>query len=69
METRKRSRAQAAEGRDGDGEGAPAAACDHCRQRKVRCDRQQPECSNCMRYGVACNLSSSTKRVNHAKEL
>ncbi|KAK9424305.1 putative SpoD [Seiridium unicorne] len=44
------------------------AACDQCRLRKVRCDRRQPECSNCRKAGVECNSSSTLKRVNHTKQ-
>lgn len=29
-------------------------ACNHCRSRKVRCDEQQPSCSNCTRQRVEC---------------
>lgn len=46
-----------------------SAACDQCRFRKVRCDRQQPECSNCRKGGIACNQTSNFKRVNHTKQL
>ncbi|CAG9987614.1 unnamed protein product [Clonostachys byssicola] len=53
-----------------DNEESPSAAvCDQCRQRKVRCDRQQPTCSNCSKAGVECSSSNSTKRVNQTKEL
>ncbi|KAI0403332.1 hypothetical protein F4802DRAFT_571752 [Xylaria palmicola] len=47
----------------------PPAACDQCRSRKVRCDRQQPECSNCQKAAVFCSWSSTSRRVNHAKQL
>ncbi|KAI1147245.1 hypothetical protein F4825DRAFT_157846 [Nemania diffusa] len=47
----------------------PPAACDQCRSRKVRCDRQQPECSNCRKAGVFCSWSSTFRRVNHTKQL
>uniref|UniRef100_A0A8H7K4E6 Zn(2)-C6 fungal-type domain-containing protein n=1 Tax=Bionectria ochroleuca TaxID=29856 RepID=A0A8H7K4E6_BIOOC len=50
-------------------ENLSAAVCDQCRQRKVRCDRQQPTCSNCSKTGVECSSSNSTKRVNQTKEL
>ena len=36
---------------------------------KVRCDRQSPECSNCVKSGVACGFSGKAKRVNHTKKL
>ncbi|KAI1424435.1 hypothetical protein F5Y12DRAFT_456640 [Xylaria sp. FL1777] len=47
----------------------PPAACDQCRSRKVRCDRQQPECSNCRKAGAFCSWSSTFRRVNHTKQL
>ncbi|KAI1269285.1 hypothetical protein F5Y18DRAFT_374124 [Xylariaceae sp. FL1019] len=47
----------------------PTAACDQCRLRKVRCDRLQPECSNCRKGGIECNSSNTLKRVNHMKQL
>lgn len=33
-------------------------ACDPCRGRKIRCDRQQPVCSRCARLRHACTYSS-----------
>ncbi|KAI0429227.1 hypothetical protein F5Y09DRAFT_263541 [Xylaria sp. FL1042] len=45
------------------------AACNQCRLRKVRCDRLQPECSNCRKSGIECNSSNTLKRVNHVKQL
>ncbi|GAW16889.1 hypothetical protein ANO14919_063350 [Xylariales sp. No.14919] len=47
----------------------PPAACDQCRSRKVRCDRQQPECSNCRKASAFCSWSSTFRRVNHTKQL
>ncbi|KAI8628006.1 hypothetical protein F5Y19DRAFT_465355 [Xylariaceae sp. FL1651] len=47
----------------------PTAACDQCRLRKVRCDRRQPDCSNCQKAGIECNSSNTLKRVNHMKQL
>ncbi|KAI1171722.1 hypothetical protein F4777DRAFT_591003 [Nemania sp. FL0916] len=47
----------------------PPAACDQCRSRKVRCDRQQPECSNCRKAAVYCSWSNTFRRVNHTKQL
>ncbi|OAQ65870.2 AIG2-like protein [Pochonia chlamydosporia 170] len=29
-------------------------ACSTCRQRKKKCDRQQPECSRCIKAGLTC---------------
>ncbi|KAK6084703.1 hypothetical protein SCUP515_01199 [Seiridium cupressi] len=39
------------------------------RARKIKCDRQQPTCSNCRKAGGSCNSSSASKRVNHTKQL
>lgn len=33
-------------------------ACIHCRQRKIRCDGQQPTCSTCFRLGRYCVYES-----------
>lgn len=33
-------------------------ACTHCRQRKIRCDGQQPTCSTCFRLGRYCVYES-----------
>ncbi|KAI0977267.1 hypothetical protein F4678DRAFT_412343 [Xylaria arbuscula] len=60
-ETNKRQRSR--------NEDNPPAACDQCRSRKVRCDRQQPECSNCRKAGAFCSWSSTFRRVNHTKQL
>ncbi|RAL03099.1 uncharacterized protein BO80DRAFT_423101 [Aspergillus ibericus CBS 121593] len=45
------------------------AACENCRTRKVRCDRQIPQCSNCMKAGVPCEFPNRGKRINHVKQL
>ncbi|KAK3303877.1 uncharacterized protein B0T15DRAFT_372104, partial [Chaetomium strumarium] len=44
-------------------------ACTNCRSRKVRCDRERPQCGSCARDKVECTYSSPTKRVNHVKVL
>lgn len=36
-------------------------ACDACRARKVRCDRQDPPCSRCAKMGVTCHYSGRSK--------
>lgn len=36
------------------------AACEECRRRKLRCDRQRPRCSVCDESGVRCETSRST---------
>ncbi|KAI0382683.1 hypothetical protein F5Y04DRAFT_287732 [Hypomontagnella monticulosa] len=35
----------------------PGAACEECRRRKVRCDRQQPSCGLCLSSGVQCQVT------------
>ncbi|KEY69085.1 hypothetical protein S7711_09936 [Stachybotrys chartarum IBT 7711] len=48
---------------------AATVACDQCRLRKVRCDRRQPDCSNCRKSGIECSTTSTLRRVNHTKQL
>lgn len=36
----------------------PGAACEECRRRKVRCDRQQPACGLCLSSGVQCQVTT-----------
>ncbi|KAI5867889.1 hypothetical protein GGS23DRAFT_190 [Durotheca rogersii] len=36
----------------------PGAACEECRRRKVRCDRQQPSCGLCLSSGVQCQVTT-----------
>ncbi|KAJ5332148.1 uncharacterized protein N7506_005931 [Penicillium brevicompactum] len=33
-----------------------AAACVYCRQKKLKCDAQKPQCGNCLAKGVSCQL-------------
>ncbi|KAE8353423.1 hypothetical protein BDV28DRAFT_148082 [Aspergillus coremiiformis] len=48
----------------------PELACTRCRERKIRCGRERPQCSNCEREdGVPCLYQSPAKRVNHLKLL
>ena len=39
-------------------------ACDECRNRKVRCNRLLPECSNCTKAKIPCGFSARAKRIN-----
>lgn len=32
----------------------PRLSCDLCRERKVRCDKASPHCTNCVKAGMAC---------------
>ncbi|KAL4915665.1 hypothetical protein BDW62DRAFT_203425 [Aspergillus aurantiobrunneus] len=43
--------------------------CSQCPSRRVRCDRQQPDCSNCRRSGVPYEYSNSPSRAYNVKEL
>lgn len=36
----------------------PGAACDECRRRKLRCDREQPKCGVCAESGVVCQTTA-----------
>ncbi|KAI9152373.1 transcriptional regulatory protein [Paramyrothecium foliicola] len=65
-ETAKKARRKRAQSSSG---GPSSVACDQCRLRKVRCDRQQPNCSNCQKSGVVCSTSSALKRVNQTNQL
>ncbi|CAO2648115.1 Nn.00g090370.m01.CDS01 [Neocucurbitaria sp. VM-36] len=45
-------------------------ACTRCRDRKIRCGRELPQCNNCERDdSVTCLYQNPTKRVNHLKSL
>lgn len=44
-------------------------ACKHCKERKIRCDRDKPKCSNCKRDSAECSYETPAKRVNHMKLL
>ncbi|OIW31075.1 hypothetical protein CONLIGDRAFT_299216 [Coniochaeta ligniaria NRRL 30616] len=46
-----------------EGRGGPhrRLACDPCRDRKIRCDRQQPVCGRCARLRHDCTYSSPSK--------
>ncbi|WQF80922.1 hypothetical protein CDEST_05936 [Colletotrichum destructivum] len=39
-------------------------ACDQCRIKKIRCDKERPRCSNCNRLGIYCNWSGHGKKPN-----
>ncbi|OAQ58777.1 amylase cluster transcriptional regulator AmyR [Purpureocillium lilacinum] len=41
---------------------APGQACDRCRQKKSRCDRHRPVCSNCGKTGSTCTWVAVPKR-------
>ncbi|KAK4184686.1 pyrimidine pathway regulatory protein 1 [Podospora australis] len=36
----------------------PGSACEECRKRRVRCDRQKPQCGTCAETGVSCQFST-----------
>ncbi|KAE8393611.1 fungal-specific transcription factor domain-containing protein [Aspergillus alliaceus] len=35
----------------------PGSACDECRKRKLRCDRQRPQCGTCASVGIQCQVN------------
>lgn len=37
-------------------------ACDNCRERKVRCNREQPRCGRCSRLGHNCKYTTPAKQ-------
>ncbi|KAL4805331.1 fungal-specific transcription factor domain-containing protein [Aspergillus unguis] len=37
----------------------PGSACEECRRRKVRCDRQRPQCQVCYEGGLECKISTT----------
>ncbi|KAL2831658.1 fungal-specific transcription factor domain-containing protein [Aspergillus pseudoustus] len=37
----------------------PGSACEECRRRKVRCDRQRPQCQVCFESGLECKISTT----------
>ncbi|KAF7880105.1 uncharacterized protein EAF02_007742 [Botrytis sinoallii] len=45
-------------------------ACTRCRERKIHCSRELPQCNNCEQDdSVTCIYQNPTKRVNHLKSL
>ncbi|TVY85294.1 Depudecin biosynthesis cluster-specific transcription activator [Lachnellula suecica] len=42
---------------------AKRLACDGCRERKVRCDKQHPKCRRCARLGHNCKYSGPSKQT------
>lgn len=51
----KRIRTRGADSKEG------VAACDYCRKRKIKCDREKPSCSRCASAGRVC-LTTDTLR-------
>ncbi|KEQ86215.1 hypothetical protein M438DRAFT_353368 [Aureobasidium pullulans EXF-150] len=43
-------------------------ACDHCRSRKIRCDRATP-CANCVAAGIQCKTSKDRPQVQRQRVL
>ncbi|ODA78208.1 hypothetical protein RJ55_05589 [Drechmeria coniospora] len=37
----------------------PGGACEECRRRKLRCDRQQPQCGMCSAAGATCQITTN----------
>ncbi|OJJ67550.1 hypothetical protein ASPBRDRAFT_47611 [Aspergillus brasiliensis CBS 101740] len=49
--------------------GSLSPACDECRIRKVRCNKEYPKCSSCRASNLPCEFSNKGKRINHTKKL
>ncbi|KAK3342081.1 fungal-specific transcription factor domain-containing protein [Lasiosphaeria hispida] len=59
---------------DGDGQAetsshAKRLACNPCRERKVRCDRRQPQCGRCAKMEASCHYSSPSKHAMSKSDL
>ncbi|KAL8653890.1 MAG: hypothetical protein Q9210_001841 [Variospora velana] len=44
-------------------------ACDKCRERKVRCNREQPVCGRCARLGQNCQYTTPAKQYSDLSPL
>ncbi|KAL8366731.1 hypothetical protein RB595_010542 [Gaeumannomyces hyphopodioides] len=44
-------------------------ACDPCRERKIRCDRQQPACGRCVKVRLGCRYSQRSKPMPSRMDL
>ncbi|KAJ3546382.1 hypothetical protein NM208_g2025 [Fusarium decemcellulare] len=40
----------------------PRKACDLCYTRKIKCDGQEPRCSNCISYGTSCTHAALSRK-------
>lgn len=40
----------------------PGSACEECRRRKLRCDRERPQCGVCFESNVACKIGTFRAR-------
>ncbi|EPY53285.1 transcription factor [Schizosaccharomyces cryophilus OY26] len=47
-----------------DGVEKPKKACDFCRRKKIRCNRELPRCQNCLVYNEVCHYSKRLKRYS-----
>jgi hypothetical protein len=56
-------------GHQNDSSAAADRACALCREKKIRCGREKPKCSNCRRQRWRCDYSVPEKRVSHIKLL
>ncbi|KAH8800166.1 hypothetical protein F5884DRAFT_890900 [Xylogone sp. PMI_703] len=36
----------------------PGSACEECRKKKLRCDRQKPKCGTCLNAGIKCEVKT-----------
>lgn len=40
-------------------------ACDLCYTRRIKCDRQEPRCSNCVTYAADCTHTAVSRKKKH----
>lgn len=52
----KRLRSRSSDSKEG------VAACDYCRKRKIRCDRQKPTCGKCLSLGKQCATTDTLRK-------
>ncbi len=45
------------------------AACLECRNRKVKCNREMPRCSNCQKSGGPCEFPDPERKSSQTKQL
>ena len=53
---------QSLRGRMPDGSDGQVAACDYCRRRKIRCDRNKPTCGSCIASGRKCTTEDMLRK-------
>lgn len=47
---------------------APEFSCQRCYERKVKCDKAQPRCSNCVKHDAVCTASDVSQKKKRKRE-